>query len=78
MNKQRRADLRKICDKLEHLRDDLDTIRGDEENCLANMEGTALEYTDNYQAAEQAHGSLEEAVEGLDGVLSSIEDAIAQ
>lgn len=78
MNKQRRADLRKICDKLEHLRDDLDTIRGDEENCLANMEGTALEYTDNYQAAEQAHGSLEEAVEGLDSVLSSIEDAIAQ
>lgn len=78
MNKQRRADLQKICDKLEKLRDDLDTIREDEERCLTNMEGTSLEYTDNYQAAEQAHGSLEEAVEGVDGVLSNIEDAIAQ
>lgn len=78
MNKQRRADLQKIYDKLEKLRNDLDTIRDDETEALTNMEGTGLEYTDNYQSAEQASSSLDEAVEGLDGVLSSIEDAIAQ
>lgn len=78
MNKQRRADLQKIYDKLEKLRDDLETIRDDETEALTNMEGTGLEYTDNYQSAEQASSSLDEAVEGLDGVLSSIEDAIVQ
>lgn len=78
MNKQRRADLQKIYGKLEKLRDDLDTIRDDETEALTNMEGTGLEYTDNYQPAEQASSSLDEAVEGLDGVLSNIEDAIAQ
>lgn len=78
MNKKRRVILQSICNKLEQLRDDIETIRDDEENGLSNMEGTGLEYTDNYQSSEQAHGFLDEAVEGLDGVLSNIEDAIAQ
>ena len=47
-------------------------------DCLSNMEGTGLEYTDNYQSSEQALGFLDAAMDGLDDVLSSIEDAIAQ
>ena len=78
MNKQRRAGLQKICDKLQQLRDDLDAIRDEEQGCLSNMEGTGLEYTDNYQSSEQAHGFLDDAVDGLDNVIANIEDAIAQ
>lgn len=78
MNKQRRAGLQKICDKLQQLHDDLDAIRDEEQGCLSNREGTGLEYTDNYQSSEQALGFLDMAMDGLDDVLSSIEDAIAQ
>lgn len=78
MNKERRADLQSIYDQMGRLRDKLDAIREDEETARANMEGTNLEYTDNYLSAEQAVGFLDDAVEGLDDVLSNIEDAIAQ
>ena len=63
---------------MEQLRDKLDAIRAEEEDARTNMEGTNLEYMDAYQASEQAIGFLDDAMEGLDDVLSSIEDAIAQ
>lgn len=78
MDKKRRASLKSICDQLEPLRDKLEAIRDREQECLSNMEGTGLEYTDNYQLSEQALGFLDEAMEGLDDVLSNIQDAMEQ
>lgn len=74
MNKQRRKSLEDIHNQLTDLRELLDEIREEEEFYRDNIPEN-LQYSERYEAADNAVSNLENAVISLDEALSSIEEA---
>ena len=75
MNKIRRKSLQEIIDQIDHLRDDLDALKEEEEEYRDNMPEN-LQGGERYEAAENAISNMEDAVTSLEEVISSLDAAI--
>ena len=75
MNKERRKKLSDIVSELESLKERLEEIQGEEQDCFdAGTEG--LQATERYQQIEENASDLESAVSDLDDVISNIQEII--
>lgn len=74
MNKNRRKDIEAVIAKLVDIREDVETIRDEEQEYVDNMPEN-LRYSERGYQAEQAADSLSEAVSALDDIESYLETA---
>ena len=74
MNKQRRKTLASIHEKLTELRDLLEEVRSEEEDCFLAIPDN-LQGSERYEKAEETVDNLEEAVGHIDEALEIIENA---
>ena len=75
MNKLRRKSLRSIIDQLEELRCSLEDLQAEEEEYRDSIPEN-LQGSERYERADMACESLYEAVDNLEEVINSIEEAI--
>lgn len=82
MNKQRRDEIAKIIaqidnfkGELETQRDELDTIKSDEEDAFNNMP-ESLQESERGQASQAAAEKLQEAYEAIDNACTSLQEAL--
>jgi hypothetical protein len=76
MNKTRRAALEKLSLSLSDIKNEVETILGEEQEYKDNMP-ESLQSGEKGDAADSAIQSLEEAVSSLDDAISSLDDASA-
>lgn len=75
MNKQRRAEIRNIIDSLNEIKTQLDSVAYDEQFAFDNLtEG--LQCSMRGEKIEECVETLSEAVDGLDDIISNLEDTI--
>ena len=75
MNKQRRAEIRNIIDSLNEIKTQLDSVAYDEQFAFDNLtEG--LQCSMRGEKIEECAETLSEAVDGLDNIISNLEDTI--
>jgi len=74
MNKLRRKQLDEVIDKINNIKDELETIMNDEEEYKDNMPEN-LQGSERYEIAEAACDSMQEALDLLEDAISSIEEA---
>ena len=75
MNKIRRKALQEIYDKLSDLREELETIKDEEDESWENMPEN-LQGSERYEQSETASGNIDEAMEYLSSACDSIESAM--
>lgn len=75
MNKIRRKALQEIYDKLSDLREELETIKDEEDESRENMPEN-LQGSERYEQSEAASGNIDEAMEYLSSACDSIESAM--
>ena len=75
MNKIRRKALQEIYDKLSDLREELETIKDEEDESRGNMPEN-LQGSERYEQSETASGNIDEAMEYLSSACDSIESAM--
>lgn len=75
MNRQRRKEIEEIKDVLGELFDRVECLKEEEEEYLENMPDGIRE-SERGEAAEDAIRILEDALEEIDGAVSSLESAI--
>lgn len=75
MNKIRRKALQEIYDKLSDLREELETIKDEEDESRENMPEN-LQGSERYEQSETASGNIDEAMEYLSSTCDSIESAM--
>lgn len=75
MNKIRRKALQEIYDKLSDLREELETIKDEEDESGENMPEN-LQGSERYEQSETASGNIDEAMEYLSSACDSIESAM--
>ena len=73
MNKQRRAAIAKVIEKINQNKDELQSILDDEEFAFDNL-SEGLQATEMGQTMEEAIDVLGEAIEGLDEVTGNLDD----
>lgn len=73
MNKQRRAAISNVIDKINQNKDELQSILDDEEYAYDNL-SEGLQATEMGQTMEEAIGVMEEAVDTLDEVAGNLDD----
>lgn len=73
MNKQRRAAIAKVIEKINQNKDELQSILDDEEFAFDNL-SEGLQATEMGQTMEEAIDILGEAIEGLDEVTGNLDD----
>ena len=73
MNKQRRAAITKVIDKINQNKDELQSVLDDEEYVYDNL-NEGLQATEMGQTMEEAIDVLEDAIEGLDEVTNNLSD----
>ena len=73
MNKQRRAAIANVIDKINQNKDELQSILDDEEFAFDNL-SEGLQATEMGQTMEEAIDVLGEAIEGLDEVTGNLDD----
>lgn len=73
MNKQRRAAIAKVIDKINKNTEELQSILDDEEFAFDNL-SEGLQATEMGQTMEEAIDVLGEAIEGLDEVTGNLDD----
>lgn len=75
MNRIRRKALQEIYDKLSDLREELETIKDEEDESRENMPEN-LQGSERYEQSETASGNIDEAMEYLSSACDSIESAM--
>lgn len=75
MHKVRRKELQSIIDQLAESKSSLEELMAEEEEYRDNMPEN-LQGSERYEAADAACDAMQEAVDGLDEVISNIESAI--
>lgn len=74
MNKARRKTLQELYDIITEAKDNLDAVRGEEEEYKDNIPEN-LQGSERYERAESAVDALESAVSSLEEALDYIEEA---
>ena len=72
MNNERRTRIRKIIDKIENLKSDLQDVLSEEEFAFDNMPEN-LQYSERGEVSQEAIDYMNEAVDGLDEVIEQLE-----
>lgn len=75
MNKNRRKQLEKIVEALEALRDDLEMLKDEEQDCFDNLP-ESLQESEKGEIMQEYADDLEAAYDDLDNVICSIQDII--
>ena len=75
MNKNRRKQLERIVEQLENLRDDLEMLKYEEQECFDNLPDS-LQESEKGEMMQEYADDLEAAYDDLDNVISSIQDII--
>ena len=75
MNKIRRKALQEIYDKLSDLREELETIKDEEDESRENMPEN-LQGSERYEQSETASGNIDESMEYLSSACDSIASAM--
>lgn len=75
MNKVRRKALQDILDKISELQEELEAIKGEEDESRENMPEN-LQGSERYEQSETASSDMEEAIEYLSSACDSIESAM--
>lgn len=75
MNKNRRKQLKALCEQLEALKNELNSIMLDEQDCFDNMPEN-LQGSSRGQDSECAIEQIEEAIDSIDETISSIEEIL--
>jgi iron-sulfur cluster repair protein YtfE (RIC family) len=75
MNRNRRKQLKDICKRLEIIKDELDNVMSDEQDCFDNMPEN-LQGSARGQDSEEAIEQMEDAIDQLDEAINSIEEII--
>lgn len=73
MNKQRRAKIDEALHQLNNLKEQIDEMRGEEQDYYDNMP-ESLQGGDKGEAAQSAADSLSNAVTEIDSAISSLEE----
>lgn len=76
MNRTRRKQLTALADKVEELRQELESIADDECEARDNIPESMVE-SDKYRTADESCDNLENALDSLQDVLDCIEAAMA-
>lgn len=74
MNKLRRKQLDEIINRINEIRDELESIMGNEEEYRDNMPEN-LQGSEKYELADNACSEMHSALDSLDEAISSIEEA---
>lgn len=74
MNKARRKQLEEISSKISEIRDELESIMGDEEEYRDNIPEN-LQGSERYEIADTACSEMQDALDSLDEAISSIDTA---
>lgn len=75
MNKLRRKSLQEIFDKLSDLREEIESIKDEEDESRENMPEN-LQGSERYEQSETASYSMDEAMEYISSACDSIESAM--
>ena len=75
MNKDRRARLRAVRNKLNDAREEVVAIRDEEDETRDNMPEN-LAYSERYERSEECSGAMDAAIDSIDEAIGSIEEAI--
>lgn len=75
MNKERRAQIEKIKEALEGLRDQIDDLQSEEREAFDNLP-ESLQQADRGQAMEAAADKLQEAYDAADEAVTALGDAV--
>ena len=75
MNKARRAVLNKIINALTELKDELESIKEDEQDAMDNLP-ESLQDSDRYSAMEEAVDNMDSAFDGIEDVIDYLESAM--
>lgn len=75
MNAQRRKAIDAITDKLLELKEELESLRDEEQECYDNLP-ESLQYSERGEAMEENVSDLDEACDELDTVISNLADLI--
>lgn len=75
MNKARRAELNRIINAIQELKNDLEVVHDEEEDAMDNMP-ESLQDSDRYYAMEEAVDSMDDALDELDEVIEFLESAM--
>lgn len=73
MNKQRRKMIAEVVEKIEALKGDLEMIRDEEQDAFDNMP-ESLQGSMRGEEMEEAIGYMDDAIEGLDTAIDSLEN----
>lgn len=76
MNNARRKQLAEIAEQLQDLRDRIELLQGEEQECFDNLP-ESLQQGERGQAMEQAADQMETAMDALDEALGALEEAQA-
>lgn len=73
MNKERRKNIQGIADQLEELKGNLELLQEEEEEYRDNIPEN-LQGSERYERADEACEALNEAVDNLDDIISSLSE----
>lgn len=74
MNDTRRKALRKLAEKLEDIRAEIESLKDEEQEYRDSMPEN-LQGSERYEASEDADGNMDDAIEYLYSAIESIESA---
>ena len=75
MNKARRAELNRIINAIQELKNDLEIVHDEEEEAMDNMPESLQDF-DRYCAMEEAVDNMDNAIDELDDVIEYLESAM--
>ncbi len=73
MNKERRKNIQTVADQLEDLKTTLEELQGEEETSRDNIPEN-LQGIERYEKADEACDALNDAVDGLEDIITSLSE----
>lgn len=75
MNNARRKRIEKINEQLSGIKQDLEEINEEEENCRDNMPEN-LQESEKYEASENASGCIEYAIDNISDTIDNLNESV--
>ncbi len=73
MNKERRKNIQDVVEQLDGLKTTLEELQGEEEECRDNIPEN-LRGSERYEKADEACDALNDAVDGLEDIITSLSE----
>lgn len=75
MNKQRRKEIEKICERLEDLYSDLEYVMDEEQSAFDNLP-ESLQYTEKGEQMEENVSTIENSLDSIREAIDNLEDLL--